>query len=125
MDHRRLRFGIAAGFFAVVAAATLATIAAGSPFERLDWRSFDSVYYPTVPQPSPTPEPSPTPQPSPTPEEFCGDVTHDGRVNFVDLLLVAIHALQGDNNPNYDVNRDQEVNIDDALIVLDQLGNRC
>jgi hypothetical protein len=64
-----------------------------------------------------------TPTPTPGDEEFCADVTGDGKVKLVDVLLILLHTRN--DNPRFDVNDDGDVDLEDVLIALFQLGDRC
>jgi hypothetical protein len=50
-------------------------------------------------------------------------VSGNGRVNVLDLLLVALHI--GSDNARYDVTGDGRVRLADLAAVWDQLGRRC
>jgi hypothetical protein len=71
-----------------------------------------------------TATPSPTASPSmPPTAQLCADVSGNGRVNVLDLLLVALHI--GSDNARYDVTGDGRVRLADLAAVWDQLGRRC
>jgi hypothetical protein len=59
----------------------------------------------------------------------CADVTGDGKVKVLDVVLIALHMgkKQGQwgYHPKYDLNNDGKINVKDLLIAVHQLGRRC
>jgi hypothetical protein len=46
-------------------------------------------------------------------------------VNFHDVIIELRAILKGRQNPKYDINHDGTVDVDDLLLVIDHLGEKC
>jgi hypothetical protein len=78
---------------------------------------------PTAP-PTHTPMDTPTASPTTTPTA-CGDVDGDGRVTWRDVVAEVLALVLRRQDSRYDLNRAGQVNFEDLVIVVSQLGSTC
>jgi hypothetical protein len=73
-----------------------------------------------------TPTKTATAMHTPTPHPArCADVTGDGRVNWLDVLVELRAILQHGTAMRYDLNGDGRVNLLDLFVMARQFGQRC